>query len=96
MALITMGLVYALAGRLRYAALVSLLSAYIVLSFMEELFEGAITMPVWLMNLSIFHLYGNPVFLGVNWTNFLGMTGVALVLLVISLVQFRYADIELG
>ncbi len=96
MALITIGLVYALAGRLRYAALVSLLSAYIVLSYMEELFEGAITMPVWLMNLSIFHLYGNPVFLGVNWTNFLGMTGVAIVLLVISLVQFRYADIELG
>ena len=96
MALITIGLVYALAGRLRYAALVSLLSAYIVLSYMEELFEGAMTMPVWLMNLSIFHLYGNPVFLGVNWTNFLGMTGVAIVLLVISLVQFRYADIELG
>jgi hypothetical protein len=48
------------------------------------------------MNLSIFHLYGNPVFLGVNWTNFLGMAGVAVVLLVMSLVQFRYANIELG
>jgi ABC-2 type transport system permease protein len=96
MALITLGLVYALAGRLRYVALVSLLCAYIVLSYIEELFEGTITMPVWLMDLSIFHVYGNPVFLGVNWTNFLGMTGVAVVLLVISLVQFRYADIELG
>jgi ABC-2 type transport system permease protein len=96
MALITIGLVYALAGRLRYAALVSLLSAYIVLSYMEELFEGTITMPVWLMNLSIFHLYGNPVFLGVNWTNFLGMTGVALALLLIGLIQFRAADIKLG
>ncbi len=96
MALITIGLVYALAGRLRYGALVSLLSAYIVLSYMEELFEGAITMPVWLMNLSIFHLYGNPVFLGVNWANFLGMTGVALVLLLIGLIQFRAADIKLG
>jgi ABC-2 type transport system permease protein len=63
---------------------------------MEELFEGGIPMPAWLMNLSIFHLYGNPVFLGVNWTNFLGMTGVAVVLLGISLVQFRYADIALG
>ena len=42
MALITLGLVYALAGRLRYAALVSLLSAYIVLSYIEELFEGAL------------------------------------------------------
>jgi len=96
MALVTLGLVYALAGRLRYAPLISVLCAYIVLSYMQELLEGTITMPVWLMDLSIFHVYGNPVFLGVNWTNFLGMTGVAVVLLVISLVQFRYADIELG
>jgi ABC-2 type transport system permease protein len=96
MGLITIGLVYALAGRVRYAALVSLLSAYIVLSYMEELFEGSITMPAWLMNLSVFHLYGNPVFLGVNWTNFLGMTGVGLVLLLLGLIQFRTADIKLG
>jgi len=96
MALITLSLVYALAGRLRYAALVGLLSAYIVLSYIEELFEGTITMPAWLMDLSIFHVYGNPVFLGVNWTNFLGMIGVAIVLLVISLVQFRHADVKLG
>jgi ABC-2 type transport system permease protein len=96
MALITIGLVYALAGRLRHTALVGLLSAYIVVAFMEELFEGAITMPAWLMSLSIFHVYGNPVFLGVNWTNFLGMTIVGLVLLLIGLIQFRTADIKLG
>jgi ABC-2 type transport system permease protein len=95
-ALVTIGLVYALAGRLRHAALVSVLSAYIVLSYMEELFEGSIPMPAWLMNLSIFHLYGNPVFIGVNWTNFLSMTGVALVLLLIGLIQFRAADVALG
>jgi len=96
MALITLGLVYALAGRLRYAALVGLLSAYLIVSYIEELFEGSITMPAWLMNLSIFHVYGNPVFLGINWTNFLGMTAVAVALLVISLIQFRYADIRPG
>ncbi|HXX77528.1 MAG TPA: hypothetical protein VEI53_03490, partial [Ktedonobacteraceae bacterium] len=96
MALITLGLVYALAGRLRYAAVLGCLSAYLVLSFMQELLEGTITFPSWLMSLSIFHLYGNPVFLGVNWSNFLGMIGVAVVLLVISLIQFRYADIRSG
>jgi hypothetical protein len=36
------------------------------------------------------------VFLGVNWGNFPGMTGVAIVLLVIGLIQFRYADVKLG
>jgi ABC-2 type transport system permease protein len=96
MALITIGLVYALAGRLRYTAVLGLLSAYIALAFMQELLEGMIPFPTWVMSLSIFHVYGNPIFLGVNWGNFLGMTGVALVLLLIGLLQFRSADIQLG
>ncbi len=36
MALITIGLVYAMAGRLRYAAVLGILSAYIALSFMHD------------------------------------------------------------
>jgi ABC-2 type transport system permease protein len=62
----------------------------------EETLEGAIQMPSWLMSLSIFHLYGNPIFQGMNWSSFQGMTGVAIVLLVMSLIQFRYADVERG
>jgi ABC-type multidrug transport system ATPase subunit len=50
----------------------------------------------WVGKLSIFHLYGNPIFVGMDWGNFLAMTSVALVLLVLGLVQFRYADIEHG
>jgi ABC-2 type transport system permease protein len=95
-ALITVGLVYALAGRLRYGAVLGIATAYLVLSYLQESLEGNIQFPGWLMSLSIFHLYGNPIFLGINWTNFLGMTGVAIVLLVIGLVQFLSADIELG
>lgn len=96
MALIIMSLVYALSGRLRQTAVLGILTAYLVLAFLEELLEGIITMPSWLMSLSIFHLYGNTVFLGVNWGNFLGMVIMALVLLVICLIQFRSADIKLG
>jgi ABC-2 type transport system permease protein len=95
-ALITLGLVYALAGRLRYAAVLGIVTAYLVLAFLEETLEGVVPWPTWVGSLSIFHLYGNPIFQGMNWGNFLGMTGVAIVLLVISLVQFRSADIELG
>jgi ABC-2 type transport system permease protein len=95
-ALITLGLVYALAGRLRYGAVLGISTAYLVLSYMQESLEGNIQFPGWLMSLSIFHLYGNPAFLGMNWTNFLGMVGVAIVLLIIGLVQIRYADIEVG
>ena len=95
-ALIAIGAVYALAGRLRYGAVLGILTGYLVLSYLEESLEGNIQIPNWLMSLSIFHLYGNPIFQGMNWTNFLGMTAVAVALLVIGLVQFRYADIELG
>jgi polyether ionophore transport system permease protein len=95
-ALITIGLVYALAGRLRYGAVLGIVTAYLVLSYVQESLEGNIQFPGWLMSLSVFHLYGNPAFLGMNWTNFLGMVGVAIVLLIIGLVQFRYADIEVG
>jgi ABC-2 type transport system permease protein len=95
-ALISLGLVYALAGRLRYGAVLGIVTAYLVLSYMQESLEGNIQFPGWLMSLSVFHLYGNPAFLGMNWTNFLGMTGVGIALLVIGLVQFRSVDIEVG
>ena len=61
-ALITMGLVYALAGRLRYGAVLGIATAYLVLSYLQESLEGNIQFPGWLMSLSIFHLYGNPDF----------------------------------
>jgi len=95
-ALIAMGLVYAVSGRLRYGAVVGIVTAYLVLSYLQESLEGSIQFPGWLMSLSVFHLYGNPAFLGMNWTNFLGMTGVGIALLVIGLVQFRFVDIEVG
>ncbi|HEV2583638.1 MAG TPA: ABC transporter permease subunit [Ktedonobacteraceae bacterium] len=95
-ALIAMGLVYAASGRLRYGAVLGIVTAYLVLSYVQESLEGNIQFPGWLMSLSVFHLYGNPAFLGMNWTNFLGMTGVGIALVVIGLVQFRSADIQLG
>jgi ABC-2 type transport system permease protein len=95
-ALIAIGLVYALSGRLRYGAVLGIVAAYLVLSYLQESLEGNIQFPGWLASLSVFHLYGNPAFLGMDWTSFLGMTGVAIALLVISLLQFRYIDIELG
>jgi len=95
-ALVAIGLVYAVSGRLRYGAVLGIATAYLVLSYLQESLEGNIQFPGWVMSLSVFHLYGNPIFLGMNWTNFLGMTAVGLALLVIGLVQFRFVDIEVG
>ena len=95
-ALVTVGLVYLLSGRLRYIAVLSILTLYLVLAFTEELLEGMIQFPSWVLSLSIFHLYGNSIFLGMNWGNFLGMTFVGLALLTLGILQFRIANIGLG
>lgn len=96
LALITMGLVYAASGRLRYGAVLGLVTAYLTLSYLEETLEGLVPIPSWIGQTSIFHLYGNPIFGVMDWSHVLGMTGVGMVLLVIGLVQFRYADVQLG
>jgi len=96
LALIIIGLVYALAGRLRYSAVLGIVTAYIALAFLAEFLKALLNLPDWVLSLSIFHQYGSPVIDGMNWGAFLGMTGVAIVLLVIGLVQFRYADVERG
>lgn len=95
-ALITLGLVYVLAGRLRHVAVLSVVTAYLTLSFLEETLEGLVSIPSWIGKISIFHLYGNPTFLGMDWGSVLGMSGVAVVLLIISLLQFRAVDIARG
>jgi ABC-2 type transport system permease protein len=96
LALIIVGLVYALAGRLRYGTLLGIVTAYVALGFLVEFLKALLNLPNWLISLSIFHLYGSPMTDGMNWGAFLGMTGAAVVLLVIGLVQFRYADVERG
>jgi len=96
LALIAMGLVYALAGWLRYQAMLGILTTYMALAFLAEFLHMLLQVPNWLLSLSIFHQYGSPIINGMNWQSFSGMTAVAMVLLVIGLVQFRYADIARG
>jgi ABC-2 type transport system permease protein len=95
-ALIMMGLVYVLAGRLRYGVVLGILTAYITLTFLAEFLNTLLQLPSWLLALSIFHQYGSPITTGMDWGAFIGMTVVAMLLLVLGLVQFSYADIERG
>lgn len=96
MALIIAGLTYVLAGRLRYLAVISIVSLYMLCAYMLEFLKALFDLPDWVMNLSIFHLYGTPIIQGMNWGPFLWMLGVALLLLLLGLVQFRFVDIERG
>jgi len=95
-ALLITSLTYALAGRLRYAVILGILTAYIALAFLATFLQDLLNLPNWVVSLSIFHLYGNPVTSGMDWGAFLGMTAVTLILLIASLLQFRTADIERG
>ena len=95
-ALIMMGLVYVLAGRLRYGVVLGILTAYITLTFLAEFLNTLLQLPSWLLALSIFHQYGSPISTGMDWGAFIGMTVVAMLLLVLGLVQFSSADIERG
>jgi polyether ionophore transport system permease protein len=96
LALIIVGLVYTLAGRLRYGAVLGIVTAYIALAFLAEFLKSVLNLPDWVLSLSLFHQYGSPMTDGMNWGAFLGMTGVALVLLLIGLIQFRNVDVERG
>ncbi|HET8840480.1 MAG TPA: ABC transporter permease subunit, partial [Ktedonobacteraceae bacterium] len=67
MALIVIGLTYALAGRMRYVAVISIVSFYLLGAYMLEFLKALFSLPEWVMNLSIFHLYGSPITQGMNW-----------------------------
>lgn len=69
-ALVIMGLVYVLAGRLRYGAVQGILSAYIALAFLTVFLKGVLQLPDWVLSLSVFYQYGNPMTAGMNWSAF--------------------------
>ncbi|GAC1541971.1 MAG: hypothetical protein NVS2B7_14890 [Herpetosiphon sp.] len=95
-ALVIIGLVYALAGRLRYGTVVGLVSAYIAVAFLIDFVRTLLQVPEWVLAVSIFHQYGSPITTGLNWGAFFAMTGIASVLLGCGLVQFRTLDVERG
>src|SRR5207244_1328348 len=86
-ALITVGLVYALAGRLRYGAVLGIATAYLVLSYLQESLEGNIQFPGWVMSLSILHVYCIPLFFGLGWTSSPARVAVAFAVLTVLLYQ---------
>jgi ABC-2 type transport system permease protein len=94
--LITVSLVYALAGLMAPGAIMGVMSAFLGISFLGEILKTLLKLPDWVLNLSIFHQYGNPLLDGLNWGAFVGMLGVAAVLLLLSLWQFSARDVDRG
>jgi ABC-2 type transport system permease protein len=86
-------LVYALAGRLPYGAVVGVVATFLVASFLAEFLRQTLDLPSWLVGLSMFHQYGSPLTDGLAWGSFLAMLGIATALLGLGAAQFRHADL---
>ncbi len=92
--LLTGALVYALAGRLGSGTILGLVGGLASLSFVAELLRSILNLPDWVMNLSIFHVYGAPMTSGVNWTGTLILLALTVVLLAFATYRFTREDLR--
>lgn len=94
--LLTAALVYALAGWLRAAAVISLVAIFITVSYLMDLLNPLLKLPDWLVSLSIFHQYGNPLLEDPRWVAWLVLAVIATALFAIGARRFASADIRSG
>jgi len=94
--LITAALVYALAGLIPPGAVIGIMSVFVGVSFLADLLKTLLKLPDWVLNLSIFHQYGNPILDGLNWGAFVGMLLIAAALLAVGVWQFAVRDVDRG
>lgn len=92
---ITAALVYTLTTMVRYGAVVGITCILIILSFIGELLEKQIS-PVWLLNLSIFHVYGDPLISSVPWVAYVVLFCLTIGLLLLGMALFHQSDIDRG
>lgn len=92
--LLTGALVYALSGRFTSGVILGIVGGLVSLSFLMDLLRDTLKLPDWTSNLSIFHVYGQPMTQGVNWTGTLVMLALAVVFLAMCVVRFIRADLR--
>src|SRR5579884_3364450 len=88
LALITASLVFAVSGILRPGATLAVMVVFLAASYLTDLLKTLLSLPTWIVNLSIFRQYGTPVLTGLNWEAFTIMLAIAATLLV-KASQFR-------
>ena len=73
---------------------VPLLAGFAVVEYFLGDLAPLFKAPGWVANLSIFHLYGNPVAAGASWTAVLSMTAVFLAGFAAALALMRRRDVS--
>jgi Putative exporter of polyketide antibiotics len=96
MSLVVIGFSYACAGRLSHTIIALITTIYLFCTLLLEWLNPMLKLPEWILSLSLFHDYGNPLIDGWHWTPNIVMLIVALVLLGIGFVQFHSANIDKG
>ncbi|MBE3564331.1 MAG: ABC transporter permease subunit [Thermogemmatispora sp.] len=90
---LTAALVYLLATRLPSGLTTGLISVFLALSFLMEFLQPMLKLPEWLINLSIFHLYGSPITEGWRWGPTLTILGLTLVVGLAAFLHFRQSSL---
>lgn len=96
LALITASLVFALAGILRPGTALGVMTGFLAVSYLTDLLRTVLSLPGWVVNVSIFRQYGTPLLTGLNWRAFAAMLAIAAALLALSVRQFSIRDVERG
>ncbi len=96
LALITASLVFALTNILPPGAVIGVLAAFLAVSYLTDLLRTLLSLPSWMVNLSMFRHYGNPIVHGLDWEAFFTMLAIAAVTLALSVWQFSIRDVERG
>lgn len=92
--LITAAFIYGLSGWARFVAVVVITSLLVAFSYFAELLNPFLNLPGWLLSLSIFHQYGNPLVDGPRWGPWLILVGIATAFLALAVVRFSRKDIS--
>lgn len=94
--LITAALVFLAAGWLSAGAINGGDGGLLAASFIGEFLNPAVHLPGWLIGLSIFHHYGNPLLDGPQWGQWAVLTAIAIALVATGLVRFTQSDLQRG
>lgn len=92
--LVTGALVYALAGKVPSGAILGVVGGLASLSFLAQLLQDLLKLPDWTLNFSIFHVYGQPISQGINWTGTIVLLVIAAALLAIGVIRFTREDVH--
>ncbi len=84
---------YLLAGWLPARLLVGVLTLLFVGSFFINLLGSALKLPDWVLQLSVFQQYGNPLIDGLHWANMLALLAIAAAALFIAMWRFARKDV---